>query len=800
MLRRSSRRSRPLTVAFAAMGPVNYEELKTKVKDGPRPKKERSKRRRRDEGPDDVLEEGDEESEPSSAEPARGEGRLPTWKQPWSPALAQEDGDEAFDEGGVDEENEVEDWEEDEEVYAFFDEQRKPTPGLKGQPRVRKALPLPDPLPLLIPPDRTQLKPGEQEEPDFMKAYGKARSTIMDIDGKQLPIPEFENFQQAAEQLGFPPFLRAALARKRFFRMTPVQKCTVPLLLDSKDFLASSFTGSGKTAAYLLPILTALYQASRLAPGMLVAAHYKLANGTRSAKPMLGKIKGLRNGLAAIEFDEATGKTHRQLIPPSWVVGSPEPPPAKDWVGPAQPMAVILVPTRELAEQVQKEASELTLYSSLRSVCIYGSSNVKSQLRNLAHGADLLVATPGRLVDVMHRGVLKLDRVKYFVIDEVDRMMELGFGSQLEEIVEQGSMMTRFEGRHTSFWSATIPNSVRQVTEAFLGAQMVWVDCTGGKTNPVPNTIEHVLVDARPPHRVTRRFEVGCQIITNKGRRGTIEFPVGNRWRCLFTDGDLLQHKVMRRHEIFLANLDIEAVQLDRFYQLSKVLRSHDFKKATVIVFCRRRETTTEVYRFLKEQFDGVVVVHGGMSQKMRSKNVQALREGKAEVLVATDIAARGLDIPTVTHVINYELPQEIDEFVHRCGRTGRIGRSGMVVSFVTGREKIFGIVRRVIKATGQYIPDWFSHEGMKLGWRPRYYRPPFNKMKDTPLLEDSFEEKQEFSEKMRDHYFRKSINRQQKALERANGPVDKADLNSLDILEGDREDLLSQRENPLLA
>jgi len=464
----------------------------------------------------------------------------------------------------------------------------------------------------------------------------------------------------------------------------------------------------------------------------------------------LGRIKGMRGKFVGVEFEQATDLVHRQLLPLDWVVGVPAAPPRPPLVGPACPACLILVPTRELAEQVNAEAEEFTRYSDLRSVAFAGGSDLKVQMRELAHGADILVTTPGRLVDALHRGVVKLHGVKHLVLDEVDRMMELGFGSQLEEIIEQGGMPTAFSGqRQTSFWSATIPQTVRLLAEAFLGRECVWVDCTGGRNNPVPGTIEHVLVDARPTHRVCRQFQAGTEIITRKGRRGVIEFPVGSKWRVEFNDGDLVEHKMVPKGELYLTSLRTTNVKADRFQQLATVLSSREFVKASVIVFCRRRDTVAEVYNYLKDRFMGVVDCHGGMSQWVRSQSVQKLRDGKADIMVATDIAARGLDIENVTHVVNFELPMVVDEFVHRCGRTGRIGRKGVAVTFVTGREAIFKPLRRTICAT-QKVPEWFSLEGMRLHWRPRHYKLPFSKVRDEPGRDAALEVRYEYMEKHR--------------------------------------------------
>eukprot|EP00929_Paragymnodinium_shiwhaense_P020306 TRINITY_DN13585_c1_g1_i3.p1 TRINITY_DN13585_c1_g1~~TRINITY_DN13585_c1_g1_i3.p1 ORF type:complete len:871 (-),score=243.01 TRINITY_DN13585_c1_g1_i3:122-2734(-) len=614
----------------------------------------------------------------------------------------------------------------DEVTQAFWNEQDQPTPGKGGKPRDTVVEKMPDPLPSLAPGEV-----GAEESQDFDKAYGGFATTIMDVDGLKLDVPEFKTFEEAADELQFPDFLRAGLALREYSMLTPVQRATLPLLVGKRDLLASAVTGSGKTAAFMLPILMSLHQITRLVPGSLVAAYFKKGSGARSPKPMLGRVRGIHLGFAGIEFQSSSGRTHRQLVPPEWVVGIPEPAPKGPYKGPARPLAIVLEPTRELVEQVHNEAVKFTPFSPLRSVALSGDSSVKSQLRDLAHGVDILVSTPGRLVDALHRGVVKLSNVRHLVLDEVDQMMELGFDSQLKEIVEAGGMPSTLSGqRHTSFWSATMPNSVRNLAEAFLGRECIWVDCTGGNANAVPGTIDHVLVDARPTHRSIRKFEPGSEVITKFGRKGTMEFPVGKKWRIKFTDGAITEHQMVRKGQIFLTTLATRYVEEDRLQTLEKILASSEFTEATCIIFCRKRETVSTVYKYLKERFLGVVICHGGMTQHLRSKNVKKLRDGEAEILVATDVAARGLDVPSVTHVVNYELPNVVDDFVHRCGRTGRIGRKGTAVTMVTGRERIFKAVRRLIRTQGHtQLPEWCTLEGMRQVWRPKNRGVPFGEV-----------------------------------------------------------------------
>lgn len=161
------------------------------------------------------------------------------------------------------------------------------------------------------------------------------------------------------------------------------------------------------------------------------------------------------------------------------------------------------------------------------------------------------------------------------------------------------------------------------------------------------------------------------------------------------------------------------------------------------------------------------------MSQKYRSASVKALRDGEAEILVATDIAGRGLDLPTVTHVVNFELPNVIDEFVHRCGRTGRIGRKGTAVTFVTGREKIFLALRRTLLELGMQLPEWLSLQGMDLAWRPRYYKLPFTKVREAPDNNARSQERMEYMERLRSRERRQKTALMEKAAACERGEAD---------------------------
>jgi len=443
----------------------------------------------------------------------------------------------------------------------------------------------------------------------------------------------------------------------------------------------------------------------------------------KSKMPILGRYRGTRNGLAAVEFEASAGEVHRQLVPADWVVGAPQSRVRSRWQGPARPYALVMVPTRELAEQVQKELVNFSEYDDLASVALFGNQDMRQKLRTLAHGADIMVASPGALINALHRGLVSLDRIRYLVFDEVDRMMELDFGAQLEEIMEHGGMPSTADGRQTSFWSATLPVEVKELTEGFLGSQCIWVDCTGGQNNPLADTIQHVMIDGRPTFRTLRQFEKGMRVVTSGGRVATLDQKVGRRsWRLRYEGSDhdgIQRFKKVRVGKIFSRNFSGDAVEEEKVEHLLNILKMSEFENSTAIIFCRKRETCAELYKFLKDEFSRIVCAHGGMPQGMRAQSVQALRDKKADLLVATDIAARGLDIPGITHIINFELPLVLDEFVHRCGRTGRIGRKGTAITFVTGREIIFKPLKRLLGSQGHRLPEWCTYEGLDRAWRP---------------------------------------------------------------------------------
>ncbi|TCS72137.1 superfamily II DNA/RNA helicase [Sulfuritortus calidifontis] len=364
-------------------------------------------------------------------------------------------------------------------------------------------------------------------------------------------------------ELGLHPFILKAIEATGYTEATQVQAQAVPAALAGADLLVSSQTGSGKTAAFLLPSL------------------------------------------------------HR-LAEPSAVPGN-------------GPRILVLAPTRELAQQVEKAArtygKELR---RLRTASLVGGAPYGPQLKQLAQPVDIVVATPGRLMDHMERGRIDFSRLEVLVLDEADRMLDMGFIDDIEAIVAKTP-----ESRQTLLFSATLDGVVGKL--------------------------------ARKLTRDAQRIEVAAAA----SAKPQIE------QRLHFTDDH--EHK---------------ARLLDHW------LRDAELKQA--VVFTATKRSAEELTDSLRDQGHSADALHGDMPQNKRNRTIQRLREGRTRVLVATDVAARGIDVAGVTHVINFDAPRQAEDYVHRIGRTGRAGRSGIAVTLVHHREK--HLVREIERYTGQSL------------------------------------------------------------------------------------------------
>src|SRR5664279_5116425 len=336
-----------------------------------------------------------------------------------------------------------------------------------------------------------------------------------------------------------------------YIEPTPIQLRAMPLILAGQDVIGSAQTGTGKTAAFALPIL------SRLG----------------------------------------------EHLP--------------------QPRLLVLEPTRELAAQVETAIHDFARFTNLRTAVVFGGVGYGRQMDALRDGVDVWVATPGRLLDHIQRGTCKLDHIKFVVLDEADRMLDMGFLPDVRRILDRCP-----RDRHTSLFSATVPPEIETLIQwAMRNPQTIEI---GARRTP-KESVKHVI------------------------------YPVSDAQKA-----DLVLELLKR------VNYD------------------------SVIVFCRTKHGADRVAHLLKRNNHAVAVLHSNRTQREREQALQGFRDGRFEVLVATDIAARGLDIAEVSHVINYDVPQHPEDYIHRIGRTGRAEHSGDAFTIMTAEDSshVFAIER----------------------------------------------------------------------------------------------------------
>src|ERR1700760_3116186 len=364
--------------------------------------------------------------------------------------------------------------------------------------------------------------------------------------------------------LGLSDKVLAAVAATGYTTPTPIQEQAIPHVLARRDVLGIAQTGTGKTAAFVLPMLT-----------------------------MLEK-----------------GRARARM-----------------------PRTLILEPTRELAAQVKENFDKYGAGQKLNVALLIGGVSFGDQDSKLTRGVDVLIATPGRLLDHTEGGGLLLTGVELLVIDEADRMLDMGFIPDIERICK----LVPFT-RQTLFFTATMPPEIQRITEQFLH-------------NPV-------------------KVEVS---------------------RAATTAAGITQQLVKTGREPH-----------DKRDTLRRLLRSADnFKNA--IIFCNRKREVAQLHRSLVRHGFNAVALHGDLDQSARTAALDAFRNGEAKLLIASDVAARGLDIPDVSHVFNFDVPHHADDYVHRIGRTGRAGKSGTAITIVAPIDQ--KAVATIEKLIGQTIP-----------------------------------------------------------------------------------------------
>ncbi len=413
------------------------------------------------------------------------------------------------------------------------------------------------------------------------------------------------------EALGLHASLVKAVAAAGYTQPTPVQAQAIPAAIAGRDLLVSSQTGSGKTAAFMLPALN------------------KLANAEQ--------VEGGRTTAQSAQSARARGEKVRFTA--------------------AQPKMLVLTPTRELALQVTSATEQYTAdMRRIRAVSILGGMPYPKQMQLLAKNPEILVATPGRLIDHMESGKIDFSQLEILVLDEADRMLDMGFIDDIEKIVAATP-----SSRQTMLFSATLDGVVGNM------ARRITKD---------PQTIQ-IMSAANRHENITQRVHF-VDDLSHKNR--------------------LLDH-----------------------------LLRHESVDQAVVFTATKRDADTIADRLNIAGF-AAAALHGDMHQGARNRTLDSMRRGQVRVLVATDVAARGIDVPTITHVVNYDLPKFPEDYVHRIGRTGRAGRNGLAISLVNHAEGMN--VKRIERFTKQLIPvdvvEGFepkrsapARSGPRPGWKP---------------------------------------------------------------------------------
>lgn len=371
------------------------------------------------------------------------------------------------------------------------------------------------------------------------------------------------------EQLGLIEPILKALNQEGYTYPTPIQEQSIPLLLSGKDLLGCAQTGTGKTAAFAIPILQHLYN------------------------------------------KKSSDKGRRRI------------------------KALIVTPTRELAIQIGESFTTYGKYTGINNTVIFGGVKQLAQTQALQKGVDVLIATPGRLLDLIDQGYVSLRDVDYSVLDEADHMLDMGFIKDIKKIIAKLPKQ-----RQSLFFSATMPGEIIALSREILG-------------DPAKVTIN-------PKQTTADKVEQSVYYVSK-----------GNKTKLLI---DLLQTKVF----------------------------------GSVLIFSRTKHGADRIVRLLGKAQIKAAAIHGNKSQGARQRALEEFKDGKTQILVATDIAARGIDVEELSYVINYDLPNIPETYIHRIGRTGRASASGLAISFCDGEERPY--LKDIQRLIGQEIPIVTDH------------------------------------------------------------------------------------------
>ncbi|MGD8305323.1 MAG: DEAD/DEAH box helicase [Ignavibacteria bacterium] len=354
------------------------------------------------------------------------------------------------------------------------------------------------------------------------------------------------------EKLNLIKPIQTALVNEGYTIPTPIQEQSIPVILERKDLLGCAQTGTGKTAAFAIPILQILHA------------------------------------------EKEHVKTKKRII-----------------------KSLILTPTRELAVQISESFTTYGAHTGLRNAVVFGGVSQRSQVNKLRHGVDILIATPGRLLDLMNQKIISLKNIKLFVLDEADRMLDMGFINDVRKIISKLPVK-----RQSLFFSATMPSEIVKLSNTIL-------------TDPVK-------IEVSPEQK-------------------TVE--------------------VIKQSVYFVSKPDKKKL-------LVHILKNENIPSA--LVFTRTKRGADVVKRVLNNAEINADAIHGDKSQNARQRALNKFKSQRTRVLVATDIAARGIDIDELSHVFNYDIPEFSEDYIHRIGRTGRAGLGGTALSFCDLKERVF--------------------------------------------------------------------------------------------------------------
>lgn len=390
------------------------------------------------------------------------------------------------------------------------------------------------------------------------------------------------------EESGLSHDILKAVRKAGYFKPSPIQMAAIPIGLAHVDMIGIAQTGSGKTASFVLPILHHI-----------------------SSLPSLD-----------IEDHEVQG-----------------------------PYALVMAPTRELAQQIHEETLKLSRYQdAVKVVTVVGGHSIEKQGMELSHGCDIIIATPGRLLDCLERKFVVLNRCKHVVLDEADRMVAMGFEEQVLGVLNALPLSTLHDKVTICMFSATMPSAVKRIAQQYL--------------------TDHVTIN------------------------------IGTKKRA----SDLITQQV------------IMVKNSEKLPKLQALLDTHG-RNSLIMVFVNSRDMAYSLERELKRRGYKATSLHGGMSQGQREASLKSFKSKQFNCLVATDVAGRGIDIPDVVHVVNYEMPGTIQKYTHRIGRTGRAGNTGFATTFLTHSDtKVFYDLKEFLIHSNSIVPPELAcHEASKI-------------------------------------------------------------------------------------